>query len=158
MSQARKIVENLQSQLIEKFSDHLGPENYPVDEDIFTDFKEELRDRIRIDIRKECFKDLKFFEGIGFVQNTQNSLEEFLESCKKENNEASKNMADAMVEAMLDQVTKIDDIPDESLAGDMVFENLENLFLDLLGSYYSNIHGPFKGKFFKGIFFRSFYC
>lgn len=147
MSQARKIMENLQTHLIDKFSDILNEENYPQEDEVLNECNHELKERLAFEIKHECFNDLKFVNGIKFIQNTKNSVDEFLEGCKRENDEASRSMADDMVEIMLDQVTKIEDIPSESLKGDMIFENLENLFMDLLGSYYSDIRGPFKGKF-----------
>lgn len=146
MSVVRNLVENFQSKMLEKINDDLHPDNLPVEGEIIQDIRAKSVQDSRKPFDETCFSQISFHSGLPFYYEVINNVIDLIEKKRKENDKISDEMGLNLVSSMLERLTDVDEIPEESLQTPNLFSDLEAMFKEYLNLYFSNIQGTVKCK------------
>lgn len=147
MSVVRNLIENFQSRALDKIHEDLATENLPVERDLIQEMRQEAVETSRKQFDKDCFKNIKFHSGIPFYYELINNVTDLMDKKREENETISDEMGYSLVNTMLDRITDVNEIPEESLHSPSLFADLEAMFKEYLNLYFSNIQGTVKCNF-----------
>ena len=73
-----------------------------------------------------------------------------------ENEKTSSSIAKQLLKNLIEEIPKVEDLDNDTITSELLFDNLENAILDLLSSYFETVRGPSKSKKYEVIFRQIF--
>ena len=67
---------------------------------------------------------------------------------ERENEKISTSIAKQLLKNLIEEIPKVEDLDDDTMSSEMLFDNLESAILDLLSSYFETVRGPSKSIFY----------
>lgn len=144
MSVVRNLVENFQSRMLEKINEEL--EHLPVDAETLREIRLISIQDSRKPFDEDCFKDIKFHAALPFYYELINNVSDLIERKREENEKISNDTSYDLVNTMLERITEVDQIPEESLESPSLFSDLAAMFKEYLNIYSSTVQGTVKRK------------
>lgn len=146
MSENRKMIENLQMRITNFIEENMSSDQLPVD---LSDVRY-VEQKAVLDMKNEFLtiinKETPMEGAIQFFFELHASVTELLETKRLENDEYSKNQTDELLNSILLQFNKVDELSKDDLRSPMLMENLEGVFLSLLDHYNQIAKGIHKCK------------
>jgi hypothetical protein len=135
MSENRKMIENLQMRIMNFIEENMSSDQLPVD---LSDLRY-VEQKAILDMKSEFLsiinKDTPMEGAIQFFFELHASVAELLESKRLLNDDYSKNQTDELLNSILMQFNKVEELSKDDLRSPMLMENLEGVFLSLLEHY-----------------------
>lgn len=144
MSIIRNLIETFQSNALSKLGNELEDKKLPVENETINDLKTMMIEDSRRQFDKDCFNNTNFKAVMPFYSELINSITDFIEKKKKQNNEISDKDAYNLVESMIGQIVDVDEMPNDTIANPGVFGDLESMIRDCLRIYFENVKGTQK--------------
>lgn len=144
MSENRKMVENLQTRLVEMLEQNLDSEQLPVPCEDFTAVEAKLQDEMNSGFLSSINKATPVRGGLEFYFELQNNIREIIDGLKTQNNEAAKEEAKELMESLLQQIKDVETISKEDLRSPMLMDNLEETVVSLVSHFLETAQGNYK--------------
>lgn len=144
MSENRKMVENLQTRLVEMLEQNLDSEQLPVPCEDFASVELKLQEEMNSGFVSSINKATLVKGGLEFYFELQNNMREIIDGLKAQNEEAAKQEAKELMENLLEQLKDVESIPKDDLRSPMLMENLEEKVVSLIGHYLETAQGNYK--------------
>ncbi len=146
MSENRKMIENLQMQITNFIEENMSSDQLPID---LSDVRY-VEQKAILDMKNEFLsiinKDTPMEGAIQFFFELHASVSELLENKRLENDQYSKNQTDELLNSILMQFNKVEELSKDDLRSPMLMENLEGVFLSLLDHYNQIAKGIYRCK------------
>ena len=120
----------------------------PFEDTFFQDVMYDFQRNLKEELSCEEFKKLSFQAGFKYYEDVKHNIKVFVDEKKKKNTDCSEKLAKKLVNTILECIPEVDSITENKLRSPLIFDNLENVVMDLLQNYYTNIQGSMKCKFF----------
>jgi hypothetical protein len=144
MSENRKMVENLQTRLVEMLEQNLDSEQLPVLSEDIAAVELKLQDEMNSGFLSSINKATPIKGGLEFYYELQNNIREIVDGLKSNNDEAARQEAKELMENLLQQIKDAETMSKEDLRSPMLMENLEETVVSLIGHYLETAQGNFK--------------